>query len=110
MEVGLLWYDNDPHRTLEDKVGRAAQRYHEKFGQWPNTCYVHPTALGGSATPDLYVVRLVQNPKAFIRVRPATNVLIHHLWLGISAENVPEQKAMRELRGNPLSGRQVNHQ
>lgn len=91
MQVGLLWYDSDPRRTLEDKVGRAAQRYHEKYGRWPDTCYVHPTAMVGRTGSDL-VVSLGQNPRAVIRVKPASNVLVHHLWLGVSMD------AARELR------------
>lgn len=96
VQVGLLWYDNDPRRTLEDKVGRAAQRYYEKYGHWPDTCYVHPTAVVGRTGSDL-VVSLVQNPRAVIRVRPASNVLVHHLWLGISLDTArePQKEAVR---------------
>jgi len=38
MRVGWLWFDNDPGRTVEEKVRRAVQRYREKFGQAPDTC------------------------------------------------------------------------
>ena len=33
MDVGLLWYDSDPRRELEEKIGQAAQRYREKYGR-----------------------------------------------------------------------------
>jgi hypothetical protein len=45
MDIGLLWFDDDPRRGLEDKVGRAALRYREKYGRWPNICYVHPQVV-----------------------------------------------------------------
>lgn len=82
MEVGLLWYDGDPRRPLEDKVGRAAHRYRDKFGCWPNTCYVHPEAMPGQAGDELPVLCPAQEPRAVIRVTPAPNVLLHHFWLG----------------------------
>ena len=44
MKVGLLWYDDDAGRGLAAKVKRAAQRYREKYGRLPNTCYVNPQA------------------------------------------------------------------
>jgi hypothetical protein len=45
MREGWLWFDNDQSRTVEEKVRRAAERYREKFGRVPNTCYVHPQAI-----------------------------------------------------------------
>ena len=75
MEIGLLWYDGDPRRALEDKIGRAARRYREKFGRWPNTCYVHRQAVEAACQ-----VRLAD--RAAIRVLPAANILRHHFWLG----------------------------
>jgi hypothetical protein len=55
MKYGLLWYDNDPRRPLEDKIGRAARRYHDKYGSWPNTCFVHPEAVAGLEEQELKV-------------------------------------------------------
>jgi len=40
MKTGLLWYDDNPDTTLEDKIRKAATRYRQKFGQTPNVCYV----------------------------------------------------------------------
>ncbi|NIV32754.1 MAG: hypothetical protein GWN58_25900, partial [Anaerolineae bacterium] len=52
MKTGLLWYDGDPRRDLETKVRRAVSRHHAKFGRWPNTCHVHPAAIGDTGTND----------------------------------------------------------
>ena len=41
MQVGLLWFDNDPHRGLAGKIEDAARRYREKYGRPPDTCYVN---------------------------------------------------------------------
>jgi len=78
MNVGLLWYDGDPKRPLEDKVGQAARRYREKFDRWPDTCYVRPDALDGDG------LTLPANGRgATIRVLTAPNILAGHLWLGV---------------------------
>lgn len=54
MKLGLLWYDNDPKKTLERKVLEAAIRYREKFGSEPNVCYVNPTQLEGQIVPPTF--------------------------------------------------------
>jgi hypothetical protein len=82
METGLLWYDGDPKRPLEDKVGQAAERYRQKYGRWPNTCYVHPQVVGDQASEGLRLACQAQSAKAAIRVLPAANILVHHFWVG----------------------------
>ena len=84
MDVGLLWYDSDPRRELEDKVGQAARRYREKYGRWPNTCFVHPKAVNGQGDHELRVACRPRRREATIRVVTAPNVLLHHYWLGVS--------------------------
>ncbi len=85
MKSGLLWYDNDPRRALEDKIGRAAQRYHEKYGHWPNTCYVHPQAIDGRSDQELRIACPVEENRETIQVVSASNILLHHFWLGKNA-------------------------
>lgn len=92
MEVGLLWYDSDPQRKLEDKIGQAAQRYREKFGCWPNTCFVHPQAIKDGTEQELRVACQWQSGRAVIRVVTAPYVLLHHFWLGINNDNAPGQR------------------
>jgi hypothetical protein len=72
MRVGWLWFDNDPGRTVEEKVRRAATRYQARFGQAPNTCYVHPQAIAGE-----------EQQCGAVRVVAARHVLLHHFWLGV---------------------------
>jgi hypothetical protein len=72
MIEGLLWYDADPKRDLSDKVARAADRYHVKYGRRPNLCYVNEAQIDGQAGAEVNGVRLAGAP----------NVLRHHLWIG----------------------------
>ncbi len=82
MEIGLLWYDGDPKRPLEDKVGQAVARYREKYGRWPNTCFVHPRLVGEWAADGLLLACQARSRETTIRVLPAANVLVHHFWVG----------------------------
>lgn len=86
MKSGLLWYDNDPQRALEDKISLAAQRYHEKFGQWPNMCFVHPQAIAGESEQKVRIACAEKPKRATIQVVTAPNVLLHHYWLGQGAK------------------------
>ena len=74
MEQGLLWFDNDPKRSLEDKIAQAAERYSQKFGQQPNTCYVNPQMVAGPENGKI---------AKDVRVVTAKNILPHHFWLGV---------------------------
>jgi hypothetical protein len=71
MNVGMLWLDDDRHRSFEEKVSRAVEYYEEKYGRFPEMCLVH-TGMLENAT---------QLGK--VRVEPIANVLPHHFWLGM---------------------------
>ncbi len=45
VNLGWLWFDNDPKTSLDAKVKRASGRFREKFGRQPQLCYVSPLAL-----------------------------------------------------------------
>ena len=72
LKIGLLWFDDDPKRSLEVKISDGARRYREKFGKAPNACYVNPLALekGKAQIGELQVVA-------------ARHILPHHFLLGI---------------------------
>lgn len=71
MTIGMLWFDNDPKATLNDKITRAAEHYQKKYGQRPNLCYVHPSMLPeeGRVTP--------------VEVKSNRFIQPNHLWIGI---------------------------
>ena len=73
MHEGLLWFDADPKRALNEKVAQAVDRYRHKFGRKPNLCYVNPMMLPGSEPSECNGVRLV----------PSRAVLKHHFWIGV---------------------------
>ena len=75
MKTGLLWFDDDPNRTLEDKVLQAAAHYRRKHGRRPNLCFVHPNAFNGHELP--LIVEEVE-------VRTGRSILPHHFWLGVA--------------------------
>lgn len=82
MQVGLLWFDNDPHRGLTAKIEDAARHYRDKFGRPPDTCYVNNLIL--SKGPESVFVSSPANRT--VRVVPATNILPHHFWVGEEGE------------------------
>ncbi len=90
MKSGLLWYDADPKKPIWDKIQEAAQRYYEKFGVRPNTCFVNPSALPqeGGAAEKLDGKkpghgRPAVAPEA-LHVAAKATILPNHIWLGIS--------------------------
>lgn len=72
MKEGLLWYDDNPTTTLQEKTALAAVHYRKKLGYLPNTCYVHPSTLNGQKTSHA----------GDILIAPLPTVLRHHFWLG----------------------------
>jgi hypothetical protein len=73
MRSGLLWFDDDPAATLEEKVRKAAAHYERKCGHRPDLCFVHPLAFGGDGE-----VKKVDG----VVIRLGRSVLPHHFWLG----------------------------
>jgi hypothetical protein len=83
IKTGLLWYDADPRRALEDKVRLAAQRYRQKYGRPADVCYVHPKAVGGESAAAALPLPLGE-AGATIHVVAARTILLHHFWVGES--------------------------
>jgi hypothetical protein len=70
----MLWFDNDPHATLDAKIRKAADYYKQKYGRLPDLCLVHPNMLDG---------RKSSSKDADITVRSYRPVLPGHIWLGV---------------------------
>lgn len=66
---GLLWFDDDPRRSVGEKAAAAARRYVEKFGRLPNVCYVHPSMLGGEGDGQALDLEVGVCPLSFRRAR-----------------------------------------
>ncbi len=89
MKVGWMWFDDDPKRTIEEKVSLAAQRYREKFGRAPNTCYVNQATLSQEETH--------YGPLHVIAVH---NILPNYFWLG-EAEAKSRRKRKQKVAARP---------
>ncbi len=77
MDIGLLWFDNDPKSDLASKVIKAAEYYRGKYGEEPNLCFVHPSML-----PE-------NKAKAgAVAIRSNNTVLPHHLWIGVQQQHL----------------------
>ncbi len=90
MDIGMLWYDDDGKRQLDEKVARAAEYYRAKYGVQPTECYVNPDMLG-EGQPRSGTGWIVA---AGLRLRPNRTVIKNHFWLGIGegAETGPTRK------------------
>lgn len=74
MRVGMMWFDSDHNRSLEERIEQAAGYYQAKYGARPDLCYVHP------AMDELGGLRHASG----VTVRTSPEVLPEHLWLGVS--------------------------
>jgi len=86
MDVGLLWFDNDPRRGIEEKVLRAAAHYQRKYGRMPDVCFVHPNMLNGNGRRS--VLRAGE-----VEIRPGRAILPDYFWLGVAEERVAGRKS-----------------
>ena len=78
VELGWLWFDNDPKTSLEDKLARAAVHYRQKFGRAPRVCYVRVGTLADS-----------QARLGPVHLRSAANVLPGHFLFVVETELPP---------------------
>ncbi len=77
MNIGMMWFDNDPKTALLEKVEQAAAYYREKYGRAPDLCLVNPKMM---TEPELRAGRVV--------VKALRAVLPGHLWIGVE-EKIP---------------------
>lgn len=89
MNIGMLWFDNDPKCELPGKIERAATYYQKKYGRRPDLCFVHPCMLSVYRSEEK---KNGDQPKlklttGNVEVRTTRSVLPNHLWIGINAGN-----------------------
>ena len=78
MDIGMLWFDNDPKLDLPGKVAKAAAYYHQKYGEEPTLCFVHPSML---AEPKVKA--------GTVAVCSNSTVQPNHFWIGVQQINNP---------------------
>jgi hypothetical protein len=76
VKEGMLWFDNNPHTALMEKVLRAAEYYKTKYDHVPNLCFVHPSMLKGHSNQ-------VEGLPGNISIQSNRFVLPGHLWIGV---------------------------
>jgi hypothetical protein len=92
MNIGMLWFDNDPKVALDTKIERAALYYARKYGKQPTLCFVHPSMLANSTAknerPENGGVNSSTQAKNLvacgIEVRSNRSVLPNHFWIGVN--------------------------
>lgn len=75
MNLGMMWFDNDPQTDLPQKIERAASFYHQKYGETPTLCMINPKMVEGSKIA-----------KCSLDVKTNQSILHHHLWIGVAVE------------------------
>ena len=94
---GLLWFDDDPSRTLDDKVRGAAARYQRKYGKQATVCYVHPSAFPlPPGLPPGASVAAAQMMVGDVEVRAGHAILPNDFLIGRTAS--AEQEQLAEVR------------
>lgn len=74
MNIGMLWFDNDPKADLTTKIQRATEYYQHKYGQKPDVCFVHPSMV-------------IEKTAKMNGVEVQANQMVSpdHFWLGVKA-------------------------
>jgi len=81
MNIGMLWFDNDPKTELSLKIERAASYYSQKYGKKPNVCFVHPSMIQPNPVNKA--------ARSDIEVRTTKSVLPNHFWIGVNGTITP---------------------
>ena len=101
MNVGMLWFDNDPKTELDDKIKRAANYYREKYGNPPTVCFVHPSMMpvgaptpknGNSADHDSQSEQNKRYVSGGVEIRCNRSVLPNHFWIGVNGSSETKRK------------------
>lgn len=82
MDIGMLWFDNEPSTSFQRKVKRASAHYQDKFGKVPDTCVVHPSMIENGSRELLQEEG--ETRVGTLIVEKSERVLPHHFWIGVS--------------------------
>lgn len=86
MKTGMLWFDDDPKRTLEEKVERAAVRFREKYGITPDLCYANPHTVPDAERTVALKHSQSRGGTTKILMKQARSILPNHFWLGVASD------------------------
>ncbi len=74
MNIGMMWVDTDAKATLDEKIQRASDYYREKYGRFPELCFVSKQQ---ELDEDHKVGR--------VQVKLASQLQPNYFWLGMQA-------------------------
>lgn len=77
MDIGMLWFDNDPKSDVLSKVKKAVAYYQKKYGEIPNLCFVHPSMISE-----------MKFEACEISVCSNSTMLPNHFWIGVESQPI----------------------
>ena len=77
MDTGLLYFDNDKTKTLQETIQGAVDYYVKKYDKRPNLALVHPNMLSQDGRIKAAFVM------DGLTVRPYRPILPGHVWIGM---------------------------
>jgi hypothetical protein len=95
MNVGLLWFDDDPRKPLARKIGEAAERYWQRFAVAPTACHIYrppdeaPKATTASQAAreriDLCLLSSAGEPPRLLTLAlvPSGAIRPNYFWVGV---------------------------
>lgn len=72
MATGMIWFDNDPQKNINEKIQMAIRYYQNKFGSQPTICYLNPKLQD----------KFIEN-EPDIEFDYNLNLSPDHIWVGI---------------------------
>jgi hypothetical protein len=98
MDIGMLWFDNDPKSGLTIKIERAADYYRTKYGRSPNLCFVHPSMVKVEVASPETAIQVPESKdetsalkSGGVEVRTSRSVLPNHFWIGVNGTITPSE-------------------
>lgn len=91
IDTGLLWYDDDPRRSLAQKLADASDRYRERLGFEPTTCQLNPVlipaapAAAAVGAPVRRARARIAEPAIALRLIPNQHLRPNYFFVGIEA-------------------------
>ncbi len=75
MTTGMLWYDHESSKSINEKIDIAANYFQEKFGIFPTLCYLNPSLNN-------------ENLKStkIIEIKFERGINPNQIWLGLKEE------------------------
>ncbi len=99
---GLLWFDDDVRRSIQEKIAEAAQRYRERMGYEPTVCQLNPaqaSALESGADRAVARPKKAQAakpavPPISLRLVPSDLIQPHCFLIGVGEGEEPRPAAL----------------